>query len=105
MENRIERFIGETENSSFSVEARYALADWDKIPLNPTFFFEYKFGIGDILHDEGPQAPAGPGEAEAFLTEHNPSPDAVEARLMLADNLGAVGGAGDGGRAEGGGGA
>jgi hypothetical protein len=39
-----ERFNGDFQNKSFSVEARYALADWNKIPLNPTLFAEYKFG-------------------------------------------------------------
>ncbi|MBA3962157.1 MAG: hypothetical protein H0X40_09675 [Chthoniobacterales bacterium] len=89
-ENAVETFRGTTQERSFSLEARYALADWDKIPLNPTLFFEYKFGIGDILHDEGPPAPAGPGEAQAFLNEHNPLPDAVEVRLLLAETFGEV---------------
>ncbi len=54
---RSRHFRGETQERSFSIEGRYALADWDKIPLNPTIFVEYKFGIGDILHDEGPPEP------------------------------------------------
>src|SRR5437879_9533432 len=49
-----ERFNGDSQNKSFSVEARYALADWNKIPLNPTVFAEYKFGTGRILHEERP---------------------------------------------------
>src|SRR5437016_7210417 len=49
-----ERFNGDFQNKSFSVEARYALADWNKIPLNPTIFAEYKFGTGRILHEERP---------------------------------------------------
>src|SRR6266704_6879587 len=49
-----ERFNGEFQNKSFSVEARYALADWNKIPLNPTLFAEYKFGTGRILREERP---------------------------------------------------
>jgi hypothetical protein len=52
------------------VEARWALADWNKIPLNPTIFAEYKFGVGDLLHDErvaqGEQM-AGPAAALAAL--------------------------------------
>jgi hypothetical protein len=90
IENEVETFRGTTQERSFSLEARYALADWDKIPLNPTFFVEYKFGIGDILHDEGPPEKAGPGEAEEFLNEHNPLPDAVEFRVLLAENFGEV---------------
>src|SRR6266704_6299798 len=49
-----ERFNGDFQNKSFSIEARYALADWNKIPLNPTLFAEYKFGTGRILHEERP---------------------------------------------------
>src|SRR6266571_6196393 len=37
----LERFDGDFQNKSFSVETRYALADWNKIPLNPTLFAEY----------------------------------------------------------------
>ena len=88
VENQIETFRGTTQERSFSLEARYALADWDKIPLNPTLFVEYKFGIGDILHDEGPPEPLEKGEAEDFLNEHNPLPDAVEVRLLLAETFG-----------------
>lgn len=90
VENSVETFRGTTQDRSFSVEARYAFADWDKIPLNPTIFVEYKFGLGDILHDEGPPEKLGKGEALDFLNEHNPLPDAVEFRLLLAEQLGQV---------------
>ena len=86
-ENSEERFRGHTQERSFSIEARYALADWGKIPLNPTLFAEYKFGIGNILHDEGPPAPLGPGEAEDFINEHKPLPDAYELRLLLSEDF------------------
>ena len=85
VENRIERFIGETENSSFSVEARYGLADWGKIPLNPTIFAEYKFGTGKILHEEGPPPPPGEEEAGAGSPDR---PDAYEFRLLLSQDFG-----------------
>jgi|ERR1022692_2872098 hypothetical protein len=87
MENSVERFRGYTQDRSFSLEVRYALADWNKIPLNPTLFAEYKFGIGNILHDEGPPAPLGPGEALAFINEHMPLPDAYELRLLLSQDF------------------
>src|SRR5712671_6294787 len=87
-ENSIESFRGHTQERTFSIEGRYALADWNKIPLNPTIFVEYKFGIGDILHDEGPPEPMGKGEAEEFLMEHRPLPDAAEVRLLLAQDFG-----------------
>ena len=67
IENTIESFRGRTQERTFSIEGRYALADWNKIPLNPTVFVEYKFGIGHILHDEGPPAPLEKGEAQDFL--------------------------------------
>ena len=88
IENTIEAFRGHTQERTFSIEGRYALADWNKIPLNPTIFVEYKFGIGDILHDEGPPEPLPKGEAEEFLAEHEPLPDAFEVRLLLAQDFG-----------------
>jgi hypothetical protein len=88
VENAVETFRGTTQERSFSIEGRYAFADWDKIPLNPTIFAEYKFGIGDILHDEGPPEPLPKGEAEEFLAEHEPLPDAFEVRLLLAQDFG-----------------
>lgn len=88
VENTIENFRGRTQDRTFSIEARYALADWNKIPLNPTFFVEYKFGLGTILHDEGPPALLEKGEAQAFLDENKPLPDAYELRLLLARDFG-----------------
>jgi hypothetical protein len=88
VENSIENFRGRTQERTFSLEARYALADWNKIPLNPTIFVEYKFGIGNILHDEGPPVPLEKGEAQAFLDENKPLPDAFEVRLLLAQDFG-----------------
>jgi hypothetical protein len=87
IENRIENFRGRTQERTFSIEGRYALADWNKIPLNPTIFVEYKFGIGHILHDEGPPAEMPKGEAQAFLDENRPLPDAFEVRLLLAQDF------------------
>ena len=45
------------------VELRYAFADWDCLPLNPTLYLEYR------LHDAVDE------------------PDAVEAKLLLSDDL------------------
>jgi len=88
METDIEHYGGEdgTQLRSFSLEARYAFADWNKIPLNPTIFAEYKFGGGRILHDEGPPTPGhkfGPG---GFDTS-NETPDAYELRLLLSEDF------------------
>src|ERR1044071_1703810 len=89
-ENSVESFRGHTQERTFSIEARYALADCNKIPLNPTIFVEYKLGIGDILHDEGPPDPVEKGEAEEFLMEPVPLPAPAEARLLLAQDFGKV---------------
>jgi hypothetical protein len=88
IENTIENFRSRTQERTFSIEGRYALADWNKIPLNPTIFVEYKFGIGHILHDEGPPEEMPKGEAEEFLHENRPLPDAFEVRLLLAQDFG-----------------
>ena len=46
--------LGNVEHSGVGVEGRWALADWDVIPLNPTLYFEWEFnnrfsehGVGD----------------------------------------------------------
>jgi hypothetical protein len=87
VENSLEWFRGRSQERTFSIEGRYALADWNKIPLNPTIFVEYKFGLGHILHDEGPPEMMPKGEAEEFLHENHPLPDAFEVRLLLAQDF------------------
>jgi hypothetical protein len=85
-ENDVQHYDGDTQDATFSVEARYALADWDKIPLNPTIFAEYKTGIGNILHDEGAPTPAhkfGPGGFD----KSQDIPDAYELRLLLSEDF------------------
>ncbi|MBV9656760.1 MAG: hypothetical protein JO295_01495 [Verrucomicrobia bacterium] len=88
IENNIETYRGRTQERTFSLEARYALADWGKIPLNPTLFVEYKKGIGDILRDEG--APERMEKGEAFAMSRQTSahiPDAIEMRLLLSQDF------------------
>jgi hypothetical protein len=85
-ENGIEDYGGQSQEATFSVETRYALADWDKIPLNPTIFAEYKIGIGKIFHDEGAPTPGkkfGPGGFD----QGDDIPDSVEARLLLSEEF------------------
>jgi hypothetical protein len=82
VETSFERFNGGGGPASTSIEARYALADWNKIPLNPTLFAEYKFGTGPIRHEEGPPPP--PGEEEGGPPQR---PDAYELRLLLAQEF------------------
>ena len=83
-ETTFERFNGGGGASTASIEGRYALADWNKIPLNPTLFVEYKFGVGPIRHEEGPAPPPGE-EEESGPPQH---PDAYEVRLLLAQDFG-----------------
>ena len=83
-EGNFERFNGGGGASSISVEGRYAFADWGKIPLNPTIFAEYKFGVGTIRHEEGPPPPPGEEEEESGPPK---KPDAYEFRLLLADEF------------------
>jgi len=84
-EAKFERFNGGGGAETVSLEARWALADWNKIPLNPTLFAEYKFGVGTIRHEEGPPPPAGEEEEESGPPK---VPDAYEFRLLLAQDFG-----------------
>src|SRR6202048_3256867 len=86
METDIERYSPETQLRSFSLEGRYAFADWDKIFLNPTIFAEYKFGGGRILHDEGAPTPSHKFGPHGFDTS-NETPDAYELRLLLSEDF------------------
>jgi hypothetical protein len=82
-ETAIERFNGGGGFETVSLEGRYALADWNKIPLNPTIFVEYKFGVGPIRHEEIPPPPGG-GEEEAGPPQR---PNAYEVRLLLSQEF------------------
>jgi len=53
IQNQVEHFAGEIRDRSFTLEARYALADWNKLPLNPTISAEYQFGLSNALPDSG----------------------------------------------------
>jgi hypothetical protein len=83
----LERFNGGSGVQTISIEGRYAFADWNKIPLNPTIFAEYKFGVGTLRHEEGPPPPE---EEEEEEEEFGPPkvPDAYEFRLLLAQDFG-----------------
>src|SRR5438309_4067576 len=85
-ENNIQHFDGDTQDATFSVEARYAFANWDKIPLNPTIFAEYKFGLGNILHDEGAPTPSHKFGPSGF-DKNEDIPDAYEFRLLLSEDF------------------
>jgi len=86
-ESKFERFNGGGGAETVSLEARWALADWNKIPLNPTLFAEYKFGVGTIRHEERPPAPGGGEEEEEEEGGPPKVPDAYEVRLLLAQEF------------------
>jgi hypothetical protein len=99
VENQVEHFNHETVNANFSIEGRWALADWDKIPLNPTLFAEYKFGTGRILHEEAEEeemmdeeGEIDPDEEEMMMREEEARmqqdrPNAYEFRLLLSEEI------------------
>ena len=92
VESTFERFNGGGGPSTASIEARYAFADWNKIPLNPTIFAEFKFGTGPIRREEAMPAgeEGGGGEEEEEEEEGGPpeKPDAYEIRLLLSQDFG-----------------
>ena len=51
VQNQIEHFAGDTRDRRFTIEARYALANWNELPLNPTISAEYRFGLSDGFQD------------------------------------------------------
>jgi hypothetical protein len=53
VQNQVEHFSGDTFERSFTLEARYALANWNKLPLNPTISVEYRFGLHNEVPDSG----------------------------------------------------
>jgi hypothetical protein len=68
-----------------ALRCTYALADWNKIPLNPTLFAEYRIGIGPLnetaevgSQPKGDEDDQGPGR----------TPNAYELRLLLAEDWG-----------------
>jgi hypothetical protein len=98
IENEIQNFNNQTVNGSFSIEGRWALADWGKIPLNPTLFAEYKIGTDRILHEEGPEEEMvdeediTPEEEEEMMREEERMmrqhrPNAYEFRLLLSEEI------------------
>lgn len=99
IENGEEAYRNRGQETTFSFEGRYALADWNKIPLNPTLFVEYRKGIGSIFRDEGaPMRRSAGGDADTGAGpdggdkegghDHAYIPDAMEFRLLLAQDFG-----------------
>jgi hypothetical protein len=76
-ENNVEVREGHTQVTTQNLEARYALADWGIIPLNPTLFAEYKIGVGKDYERQ-----------EETHTSVAHIPDAFEVRLLLGEQFG-----------------
>lgn len=53
IQNQFAHVAGDTLEHSFTLEARYALANWNKLPLNPAISAEYRFGAGRAVSDSG----------------------------------------------------
>jgi hypothetical protein len=53
VQNQIEHFAGDARDRSFTLEARYALANWNKLPLNPAISAECRFGFSNAARDSG----------------------------------------------------
>ena len=53
VQNQVEHFAGDTFDRSFTLEARYALANWNKLPLNPTISAEYRFAFSGTSQNSG----------------------------------------------------
>ena len=51
VQNQVEHFAGDTRERSCTLEARYALANWNKLPLNPAISAESRFGLTNELPD------------------------------------------------------
>jgi hypothetical protein len=81
-ENNVEVQDNRAQVTAQTIEARYALADWGKIPLNPTIFAEYNFGIGDEEAEDG-----GEGEGDQEVGSGSELPDSFEVRLLLAEQF------------------
>lgn len=76
LENELGLAGTDAHETSASVEARYAFANWNVIPLNPALSAEYTFGLGQSVRDTSP-----PGKLHRQR-------DAVAVRLLLGQNFG-----------------
>lgn len=85
-ENNVQFHHGRGQDTVQTIEVRYALADWGKIPLNPTLFAEYKFGIGHELPSPGNHD--AEGDSEESSSSPADIPNGYEIRLLLGEQFG-----------------
>jgi len=53
VQNQFAHLAADTRESSFTLEGRYAFANWNRLPLNPAVSAEYRFGAGHVEADSG----------------------------------------------------
>jgi len=68
------------------IEGRYALADWGKIPLNPTLLAEFKWGTGKDYSGKETDRGAGGDSGEESVTKS--ISNSYEVRLLLGQEIG-----------------
>jgi hypothetical protein len=87
-----ERQDGRGQVPFTTIEGRWALADWGKIPFNPTLFAEYDFGIGrkyPVQPGENKSSDAGDaGNAADQVRQQTNISNAYELRLLLGQEIG-----------------
>jgi hypothetical protein len=76
LENELGLVGSDAHETSVTVEARYAFANWNAIPLNPAISAEYIFGVGKSVKD---------ATSERDLRRQ---PNVVAVRLLLGQNFG-----------------
>lgn len=75
VENEVDIIHGDAHGTSGTFEARYAFANWNVLPFNPTLSAEYILGFGKSAKlSDGKSAPR--------------QPDAIALRLLLGQNFG-----------------
>ena len=79
-ENELGFVESKAYETSATLEARYAFANWNAIPLNPAVSVEYTFGIGRSAPSIRNISPAG-------RPRWRDEPDAVTLRLLLGQAL------------------
>jgi len=80
-------FVLQNDHSQITtqtIEGRYALADWGKLPLNPTLFAEYHFGVGKDYSRASDDS--GDEDDESYTVPR--ISDSIELRLLLGGQFG-----------------
>jgi len=79
-ENEIGFVESRSYETSATLEARYAFANWNSLPLNPALSLEYTFGIGR-------SAPSARNVSSHGKVRWRDEPDAASLRLLLGQAL------------------